>query len=281
MKKLIIALLFAPTLALAAGAGLHLDKWPGSIKDQASLQNGAKLFVNYCLNCHGASYLRYNRLTEIGLTEQQIKENLMFTTDKIGDTMRIAANAKDMRKWFGTAPPDLTVAARSHASPDGSGADWLYTYLRQFYPDANRPSGWNNVVFDNVGMPHVFWELQGARPLTVTQVRVVTDANGKETGYEEVTKVYDVQGDVTETKKPLAGMGHHESIKREFGAPVGGKLSAQEFDKQMSDLVGFMVWMGEPTQEWRKQLGAGILGFLAILFVLSYLLKREYWKDVH
>ncbi|MCL2830108.1 MAG: cytochrome c1 [Betaproteobacteria bacterium] len=280
MKKLILALLFAPAMALASGAELHLDRWPGSVKDQAALQNGAELFVHYCLNCHGASYLRYNRLTEIGLTEEQIKEKLMYTAEKIGDPMRIAANAKDMRKWFGTAPPDLTVAARSHASGDGSGADWLYTYLRQFYPDASRPTGWNNVIFDNVGMPHVFWEEQGARPMTVTQVRSAVDANGKDAGYEEVVKVYDVQGNVTQTVKPLAGA-QHEGIRHEFGAPVGGKLSAEAYDKQVSDLVAFMVWMGEPMQEQRKQLGIGILIFLAITFVFAYLLKKEYWKDIH
>jgi ubiquinol-cytochrome c reductase cytochrome c1 subunit len=164
MKKFLIALLFTPLMAFAS-ASVHLDSWPGSVADKPALQNGAKLFVNYCLNCHGASYLRYNRLTELGLTEQQVKDNLMFTAEKIGEQMRVAARTDEQKQWFGAAPPDLTVIARARASADGSGADWLYTYLRQFYRDDNRPTGWNNVVFENVGMPHIFWELQGEQIL--------------------------------------------------------------------------------------------------------------------
>jgi ubiquinol-cytochrome c reductase cytochrome c1 subunit len=161
MKKLLIALFFAPALALASGASIHLDKAPNKRNDQAALQNGAKIFVNYCLNCHSASYMRYNRLQDIGLTEQQIKDNLMFTADKVGEPMRIAMQPKEAKAWFGAAPPDLTLIARSRASGDGSGADWLYTYLRGFYRDESRPTGWNNTVFENVGMPHALWELQG------------------------------------------------------------------------------------------------------------------------
>lgn len=161
MKKLFIALLCAPLLAFAAGAELHLDKAPDKANDMAALQHGAKLFVNYCLNCHSASYLRYNRLQDIGLTEEQIKGNLLFTADKTGETMMIAMQRADAKTWFGAAPPDLTVIARARSSEFGSGADWLYTYLRGFYRDEARPTGWNNVVFANVGMPHVLWELQG------------------------------------------------------------------------------------------------------------------------
>ncbi len=161
MKKLFLALLFAPLLAFAAGAELHLDKAPNKANDMAALQHGAKLFVNYCLNCHSASYLRYNRLNDIGLTEEQIKGNLLFTAEKTGETMTIAMQRADAKVWFGTPPPDLTVIARARSSEFGSGADWLYTYLRGFYRDDARPTGWNNVVFANVGMPHVLWELQG------------------------------------------------------------------------------------------------------------------------
>jgi ubiquinol-cytochrome c reductase cytochrome c1 subunit len=236
MKKILFAILFAPLMAFASSS-VQLDKWPGSVADKPALQNGAKLFVNYCLNCHGASYMRYNRLTELGLTEQQIKDNLMFTADKIGELMRVAARPEEQKQWFGVSPPDLTVIARARASGDGSGADWLYTYLRQFYRDTNRPTGWNNVVFDNVGMPHILWELQG------TQVK------------------------------------NHETHKLELAVP--GKLSPQEFDKQISDMVGFMVWMAEPMQEQRKQLGWFVLAFLAVLFFFAYALKKEYWKDIH
>jgi len=161
MKKLLTALLFAPAIALASGAALHLDKAPDVQGDKAALQSGARIFVNYCLNCHGASFVRYNRLTELGLTEQQVKDNLMFTAEKIGQPMRVAARPAEQKVWFGAAPPDLTLVARARASADGSGADWLYTYLRSFYVDEKRPTGWNNTVFENVGMPNVLWQLQG------------------------------------------------------------------------------------------------------------------------
>ena len=133
MKKLLTALLFAPVIALASGAGVHLDKAPDVQGDNAALQSGARTFVNYCLNCHGASFVRYSRLTELGLTEQQVKENLMFTAVKIAEPMRIAARSDEQKLWFGAAPPDLTLVARARASEEGSGADWLYTYLRSFY----------------------------------------------------------------------------------------------------------------------------------------------------
>lgn len=239
MKKFLIALLFAPVLAFAAGGNVHLDKWPGSVSDKAALQNGAKLFVNYCLNCHGASFMRYKNLMDLGLTEEQVKENLMFTGDKIGDLMMVAARHDEQKKWFGATPPDLTIVARARgeAGAPKAGADWLYTYLRTFYRDDSRPTGWNNLAFEAVGMPHVLWELQG------TQVM-----------------------DPTTHKLSLA---------------VPGKMSAVEYDKAVSDLVGFMVWMAEPQQEYRKTLGFFVLGFLVLLFVVAYALKKEYWKDIH
>lgn len=167
MKKFLITLLFAPIMAFASAGNVHLDKWPGSVGDKAALQNGAKLFVNYCLNCHGASYMRYKTLTELGLTEQQVKDNLMFTSDKIGGLMAVAARSDEQKLWFGATPPDLTIVARARgeAGNAGAGADWLYTYLRSFYRDPNRPTGWNNVVFENVGMPHALWQLQGMQML--------------------------------------------------------------------------------------------------------------------
>jgi len=236
MKKLLIALLSAPLLAFASGAELHLDKAPDRSHDQAALQNGAKVFVNYCLNCHSASYYRYNRLTDLGLTEQQIKDNLMFASEKVGETMTIAMRRADAKKWFGAAPPDLTVIARARASEFGSGADWLYTYLRGFYRDDARPTGWNNTVFSNVGMPHILWELQGEQTLD------------------------------------------HEH-KLTLAKP--GLMPPQEFDAMVGDLVGFLTYMGEPLANFRKQLGIIVLIFLAVLFVFSYALKREYWKDIH
>lgn len=239
MKKFLIALLFAPMLALASGGNVHLDKWPGSVSDKAALQNGAKIFVNYCLNCHGASYMRYKNLIDLGLTEQQVKDNLMFTSDKIGGLMAVAARAEEQKQWFGATPPDLTIIARARgeAGNAGAGADWLYTYLRSFYRDEDRPTGWNNVVFENVGMPHVLYGLQGQQVL------------------------------------------NHETHKLELAVP--GELAPAEYDKAVSDLVSFMVWMGEPQQEFRRTLGIFVLAFLALLFVVSYALKKEYWKDIH
>jgi ubiquinol-cytochrome c reductase cytochrome c1 subunit len=160
VRTLLVALLLAPLAALASES-IKLDRAPDRATDQAALQNGARLFVSNCLNCHGASYVRYNRLTEIGLTEQQIKDNLMFAAEKIGEPMGISMPRKDAKEFFGAWPPDLSLIARARASGDGSGADWLYTYLRGFYRDEARPTGWNNVAFPSVGMPHVLWELQG------------------------------------------------------------------------------------------------------------------------
>ncbi len=238
IKRAAAVVLFAPAMAMAAGAVLHLDKAPVST-EPAALQHGAKLFVNYCLNCHGASFLRYNRLQDIGLSEESIRDNLMFTGDKTGDLMKIAMRREEAKQWFGAAPPDLTLVARARASEFGSGADWLYTYLRQFHRDPNRPTGWNNLVFPNVGMPHVLWELQG----------------------EQVAKAGE-HGSTLELVKP-------------------GKLTAEEYDNAIADLVSYIVWMGEPVAEKRKTIGMVVLAFLAGLFVLAFALKKNYWKDIH
>ena len=243
IKRAAAVLLFAPAVAMAAGEVLHLDKAPVS-KDPAALQHGAKLFVNYCLNCHSASFTRYNQLQDIGLSEQAIRDNLMFTGERVGDLMKIAMRPAESKVWFGAAPPDLTLIARQRASGYGSGADWLYTYLRQFYRDTERPSGWNNVVFANVGMPHVFWELQGEQVAKITE-------NADGTKHVELSLA-----------KP-------------------GKLEPAEYDKAVADLVSFLVWMGEPVAEKRKTIGTIVLIFLAGMFVLTYALKKNYWKDIH
>lgn len=247
IKKLLGAALLVPALALASGPELELDKAPVST-DPANLQNGAKLFVNYCLNCHGASYMRYNRLTDIGLTEDQIRDNLMFTAEKVGELMKIALRRDDGKAFFGAAPPDLSVIARSRASEFGSGADWLYTYLRSFYRDPSRPTGWNNVVFENVGMPHVLWELQGEQHAIVTEK---DDGHGIKIKHRELELV-----------KP-------------------GTLSKPEYDQAVADLVSYLVWMGEPVAEKRKAIGAWVLAGLVLLFGLSFALKKAYWKDIH
>lgn len=185
MKKLLVALLSVPLLAFASGAELHLDRAPDHSRDYAALQHGAKIFVNYCLNCHSASYMRYNRLTDIGLSEAQIRDNLLFASDKVGETMTIAMKRADAKAWFGAAPPDLTVIARARASEFGSGSDWLYTYLRSFYRDDERPTGWNNTVFPNVGMPHALWELQGEQVMVADhKLKLVKEGTLKAQEYD-------------------------------------------------------------------------------------------------
>lgn len=236
MKRLLLALFFAPLLAFAGGSELHLDKAPDRARDLPALQNGAKIFITYCLNCHSASYMRYNRLRDIGLTEQQIKDNLLFTVEKVGEPMTIAMRRAEAKQWFGAAPPDLTVIARARASEFGTGSDWLYTYLRGFYRDDARPTGWNNTIFPNVGMPHVLWELQGEQ---------------------------------------IMGADHKLTLAKP------GQLKPEDFDALVADLVGYLTYMGEPMANFRKDLGVFVLVFLAVLFVFSYALKREYWKDIH
>jgi ubiquinol-cytochrome c reductase cytochrome c1 subunit len=169
MRRLLAALACAaPATLLAAGGGQPLDRAPIEPRDVISLQAGARTFVNYCLNCHGAQYMRYNRLTDLGLSEAQIRDNLMFAADKVGETMKVAMTVQDGKAWFGVPPPDLSVISRSR------GADWLYTYLRTFYPDPKTPSGWNNKVFHNAAMPHVLWKVE-AEQSAVQYDRTVRD----------------------------------------------------------------------------------------------------------
>jgi ubiquinol-cytochrome c reductase cytochrome c1 subunit len=246
MKKLIIAFLMAaaPLLGMASGGDAHLDHADVDLSDQASLQRGAKYFVNYCLSCHSAKYQRYNRMAkDIGLTEDEVKENLMFTTDKIGDGMNIAMPTDLSEKWFGNPPPDLSVIARART------ADWLYTYLRSFYLDDSRPFGVNNIIFPDVGMPHVLWELQG------------------------------LQKAVYKTEKDSAG--NDVEVFDHFEQVTSGAMSPEEYDEVARDLTAFLVYIGEPIQMERKRLGVWVLLFIAVFFVFAYLLKKEYWKDVH
>ena len=240
------AVLLGSPAAMASEEGVRLDTAPINPTDVISLQRGARTFANYCLNCHSASLMRWNRLEELGLNESQISDNLIFTGDKIGDLMNVAMNKKDARKWFGAAPPDLSVIARAR------GADWLYSYLRSFYRDPARPTGWNNTVFENVGMPNPLWQLQGER------VRV-----------EEKAK----PGEGNE------GHGAATLVKYEMVKP--GSLTAVQYDAMVADLVNFLVYMGEPAATTRKQIGIFVLLYLLALLPLVYLLKREFWKDVH
>jgi len=254
MKKLLLSLLAALSLgtAHASSDGINWDRFPAErVTDMAALQNGAKLFVNYCMNCHSASYVRYNRLRDIGLTEQQIKDNLVFTGAKVGDTMKAAIDAKDAKEWFGAVPPDLSVVARSRADGSkGSGADYLYTYLRTYYRDETRPTGWNNAAFPNVGMPNPLWEMQGIQKAVWAEVKDAHDPS-------KVTHVF-------KGLEPL----------------TAGTMNTEQFNIAVADLVAFLQWMGEPGQNDRVRLGVWVLLFLCVFTVFAWRLNAAYWKDV-
>lgn len=272
----------APTAALAAEAGYPLDHFPTSkLTDQAALQNGARLFVNYCLGCHSANLMRYNRMTDLGLTEEQIRNNLMFTAEKVGDPMRIAMAPKDAKDWFGALPPDLSVTARARSSHGGTGSDWLYTYLRTYYRDGTRATGWNNAVFPAVGMPHVLWELQGSRGATIEEIKAVKDEKtGATTGFTKTVVTFDNQGNMTKSVEKLADKHLHEGTVMRLGPAVGGRLTQAQYDGEIADLVAFMTYMADPSAKTRVRLGVWVLLFLTLFTVLAWWLNREYWKDV-
>ncbi len=235
MKKLIIilfaSLILAPTLVLAAGAGAYLEKAGNDLTDKESLKRGFKAYLDNCLGCHELQYQRYNRtFTDLGISEEDGKANWMYTGEKPGDHIKNTMPKKEAAKWFGTAPPDLTLSARLR-SPD-----WIYTYLHSFYADEKRPFGVNNKVFKDVGMPHVLQDLQGIRTL---------DEHGN------------------------------------LGPAVGGTMSEEEYDTFVRDLVNFLEYVGEPSKLERQNMGYWVLGYLVILFIFSYFLKKEFWKDVH
>jgi ubiquinol-cytochrome c reductase cytochrome c1 subunit len=245
MKKLIVAFVLAalPVLGMASGGGIHLEKANIDLHDNASLQRGAGLFVNYCLSCHSAAYQRYNRVgQDIGLNDEQLK-SMMLASEKVGETMNIAMPKGDAKKWFGNPPPDLSVIARAR------GVDYLYTYFKTFYIDESRPFGVNNAVFADVGMPHVLWELEGMKKAVM---KTETDHEGNQQtvieGYEMVTP---------------------------------GKMSESEYDQAARDLTNFLAYTGEPIKLKRQALGVYVLIFLFFFFIVAYMLKKEYWKDIH
>ncbi|MCB1734167.1 MAG: cytochrome c1 [Gammaproteobacteria bacterium] len=243
MKKMTIKafaatamLMLAPVAGFASGGGVHLDHVKIDMGDKASLQRGFKLFANYCLSCHAASYARYNRTaSDLGISEILLKENLIFTGAKVHSPMHVAMPADGAKDWFGKTPPDLSVIARSR------GTDWVYTYLRSFYLDPKKATGTNNTVFKDVGMPHVLWELQG---------------------WQEAE--HDEHGEVTHLK-----------------LVEPGSMQPAEYDAAVRDLVNFLAYLGEPAQLERSRLGPWVLLFLLLFSFVAYLLKKEYWKDVH
>ncbi len=283
MAALLAAATILPLPAGASESGPALDRFPtDKLNDQVALQHGAKLFVNYCLNCHAAAAMRYNRLTDLGLTEEQIRSNLMLAGEKVGEQMKTAMAPADAKEWFGATPPDLSLIARARASGGGSGADWLYTYLRSYYRDASRPTGWNNAVFPNVGMPHVFWELQGERGATIEEVMAVKDAtSGRVAGFVRLSTTYDRNGVASEKTEQVAGHDAQHGRKIKFGAAQGGKLDAASYDAAVGDLVAYLTYMADPSAHTRTRVGVWVLLFLAIFAAAAWHLNRVYWRDVH
>lgn len=231
-----IVLALFSAVSVAAGPSKPVDHVYVNLSDKASLQRGAALFVNYCLSCHSAAYMRYNRMGEdLGISDAVLKENFLFAADKPGDLMKTNMSQEDAKRWFGVAPPDLTLEARLRKP------DWIYTYLRSFYVDESTGSGWNNTLFENVAMPHVMYDLQGSQRL------VGTDEHGKP----------------------------------EFQLIKEGSMTPEEYDRTIRDLTNFMVYMAEPARLSRHKVGVFVILFLLVLLASSYLLKKEYWKDVH
>lgn len=255
LKKLLAALLVAAPL-MANASGGHYEHVELDPRDQVSLQRGAQIFVNNCLSCHSAAAMRFNRLKDIGLTEDEIKKNLMFTTDKVGDVMQAHMAPADGKKWFGTTPPDLTLIARSR------GSDYIYAYLRGFYKDPTRPNGWNNTVLPNAAMPHVLAAQQGVQAVKLdNKGNPVFKDDGH--GNKVPDLIWESTGNLSRKTKD-------------------GKVVTTEYDNYAKDLTNFMAYMAEPAQVQRKQIGYIVLLFLLIVMLpLAYFLKKEYWKDVH
>ncbi|TAG48106.1 MAG: cytochrome c1 [Betaproteobacteria bacterium] len=275
-----LAVALIPSLSFAAGGpevkivGTTADR-----TDVASLQRGARLFVNHCLNCHSAQYMRYNRLTDLKLTPDQIKQNLMFTTDKIGDTMKAAISPKDAKEWFGAVPPDLSVMARSYTT------ERLGAYLRGFYKDDTREIGWNNLVSPNIGMPHVLHELSGTNTVKAT----VFKADGKEVKDDSAAKALAQKAFIA--SNTMATFEHHVEKKdnkvessyivKTMVPGTDGRMTPPQFDVAMADLTNFMDYVAEPHKAKRIQLGILVMFLLSILLAAAIWLKKEFWKDVH
>jgi len=232
--------LLIPCFAAHSAANIAVDKVSINIDDKESLKRGAKSFVEYCLTCHGAEFMRYNRHRDLGMSESEILNQLVHTGQKVGDLMESSMRKKEAEVWFGVAPPDLSVIARAR------GADWLYTYLRTFYRDPSTTSGWNNLVFDKVAMPHVLHQLQGQQILNTSHQKNEKD-----------------------------------SITKQLEMAVPGVMTESEFNDFVTDLVNYMVYLGEPHAAHRKELGGMVILFLFFLLALAYLLKKEYWRDIH
>ncbi len=238
---LVLLMLVSATASAAGGA--HLLHMEVDLGNEASLQRGAKTFVNYCLSCHSAAYMRYNRMSkDLGISDDVLKANFMFGTDKVGSPMTVSMRDADSLRFFGVSPPDLSVIARAR------GANWLYSYFKSFYLDESRPFGVNNLTFKDVGMPHVLWELQGMQRLAHV-----------------------------ETEDGV----HHTPSYADLELITPGTQTEKEYDRTVRDLVNFMVYLGEPIKLKRGKIGVWVLLYLFVFMIIAYMLKKEYWRDVH
>lgn len=271
MKKLItiLALALLPLTGMAAGGGsVPLHQANIDLNNHAAIQRGAKLFVNYCMGCHSAKYVRYKLLTEVGLSEDDIKDNLIFNDSKIGDLMKIAMTEADAGKWFGAPAPDLTLTARIKPG----GADWIYSYLKGFYTDPSRPMGVNNTVFPNVGMPHVLYDLQGIQA-PVYKYEVHHD------GHTVASFDTEAAGDAYVKEH---GEGYRmERVVESLKLVESGTMTAAEYDQVARDLATFMTYISEPMKLERQRMGVWVVLFLIVFTVIAYLMKKEWWKDIH
>ena len=247
IKLICVATLIHSSLGFAAGGNGPLFHVNVDVNNRHSLQRGAKLFVNYCLSCHSASFSRYNRVAaDLGISEKNMRENLIFTNQKFGEPMIVAMTPEQGKEWFGAAPPDLSVRARA------KGADWIYSFLKSFYLNEKATRGVDNKMLPGTSMPHVLWELQGWQDLN-------HDQGHAEEKHDD----------------------HGGEVKSPFTLVEPGSLTEEEYDSAMADLVNFMVYLSEPAQLKRKTIGTGVLFFLAFLGIVVYFMKRDYWKDVH
>lgn len=249
MKRLILMFILVLPITVLASSGVDLQTANNNLQDKKSLQRGAKLYVNYCMGCHSLQYMRYQRMgDDLGIPTEVLEKNFLFSAEKVGELMTISMKKADAEKWFGVAPPDLSVIARAR------GVDWLYTYLLSFYLDSKRAIGINNQVFKDVGMPHVLWKLQG------WQVPAPEEASAEGHGHQGAGLVLKNRAQMTETK-------HHESVNG--------------YKRDVRDLVNFLAYVGEPMQLERRVIGKWVIFFLVIFLIVAYALKREYWRDIH
>ncbi|MDP2705948.1 MAG: cytochrome c1 [Burkholderiales bacterium] len=273
-RAMVCAALLAPLAVLAAADGAKLHQAPVNLNDLVSLQRGAHVFVNYCLNCHSASYMRYNRLRDLGLSDDQIRDNLIFTGVKVGEPMKVALSTREAGQLFNIPTPDITVITRSRSSEAGSGSDWLYSYFRAFYRDSVRPTGWNNLVYENSSMPHVLWQFSGQHQVEVQEFDSHAAAKAALLQVKSVARLDEISG------KDKDGREVKRWLLKTIRPGSAGTLPPLEYDRLVADLVNYMTYMAEPARLERTQIGIYVLLLLGVLFVFAYLLKKEYWKDV-